>query len=132
MSVYVFASLVIGYRFDRSDLVRMVTKPGCKHKIPNGSRFCPECGKPTAVPEEEELVPLWDNKCGDYNIQHGNYDMGDWVGDYYVIGDKVKGTWTDTDKVPESHKESLRQALEEMGVDVSTGTYGIHVVTYYG
>lgn len=132
MSTTLLVKLVVGFRFSRNDLVRTVVAAGCKHPYPESARFCPTCGKSTAAPKEIDLIDFWDDKDGELDIAHGNYDGGDWVADYYVIGNKLTGTCTPLNNIGGGFtKQQLIEMLTDKGIDTTVGEYGMHVVTYY-
>ena len=47
MSVHYVAYTFLGQKITEEDLLKRTIVPGCKHKVPDKTKFCPQCGAPS-------------------------------------------------------------------------------------
>lgn len=74
-SAYSYA--VFGVKTARSNMKQTVKVRACHHKIADGMKFCPECGKPAFVEEQENILDSMEDKGLSYfySDYSGNADV---------------------------------------------------------
>jgi hypothetical protein len=140
MGVDFHAYLVAGIRIKRAHLYVPTARSGCEHSIPDGAKFCPECGKPSLVTES---VPLdgynEDDRLHDLDVVPvANSEEGSEVIVGRLIAEANPDTWGGRDPLGSTDVAAIRQAHDEAcgGLEqlppslAERGVMGIWLVPY--
>lgn len=74
MSTTFRAEAIIGVAIPREKIFQKKPHRNCEHKIPNGAKFCPTCGKEATRLVDESIINIPDLKYGYDNYEY----MCDW------------------------------------------------------
>ena len=131
MSTSYTAYAVIGVRVPFRALYRRAVYIHTEHPVPEGAKYCPECGKEARIVEDE---PIWDE-----DFQIGGFPIyKTWDGQWAVFGIAVRDRdyyWEEEDKAGRFKKLSVAETEETLArLEIALGplwdaeTLGLHAV----
>lgn len=131
MSTSYTAYAVIGVRVPFQALFRRVVYVHTEHPVPEGAKYCPECGKEARIVEDE---PIWDDdfQIGGFPIyetwdeQWAVFGIAARDRDYYRKDEQKAGRFKRLE--PVEIAETLARLKDALGPLWDESTLGLHAV----
>lgn len=74
MSYDAYSYAVFGIKTSRKNMKKNIKVRACRHTIADGMKFCPECGKPAFIEEEDDILESMKDKGLSYFYSDYNRD----------------------------------------------------------
>lgn len=74
MGYRAYSNTLFGVKVARSNMKQKVKVRACRHKVADGMKFCPECGKPAFIEEEDDVLESMKDKGLSYYYSDYNRD----------------------------------------------------------
>lgn len=135
MGYRAYTYLVIGYLLSEKKVTVEQVERVCSHEVGENNKFCPECGEPVW---DTVTIQLIDDNKKYKDFQVTMYGSGD--NPSYGVGIVAKSgygeenstlTLNDLPKDLVEYAFTLKEKLEEMGINVNIKDFGIHSVLYH-
>lgn len=104
-SAYSYA--VFGIKTARSNMKKTFKARACTHKIADGMKFCPECGKPAFFEELDDILEAMNN--GELSYYYSDYNRDTDVVLGFCVG---RTSYSDNTEAVECSPPTPRMALE--------------------